>query len=264
MPVTAPAHQAFALPLKLRWPERFDATALCIGAASPDIAFGFAPWIGWRNHDIEGFLFFCLPFTVLAATILRYRGAERLFPYFPDLGPLQLRSYSVIGQRRPGLLVTTISAGVGSANHIVVDAFTHEGRWGSTFFGLDTVVGRLPIRGDMALARWLQYLGHTVGSAIGLLLFIAVTSGGLLARWYGKRQVRDARRVTPTNKQRLIVAVEAIALTATTLWLLPEDTATEFWLITGTTLGLLATSLIAPQAPYLPARSARSLLHVEE
>lgn len=247
VPVTAPAHQAFALPLKLRWPDRFDATALCIGAAAPDIAFGFAPWIGWRNHDLEGLLFFCIPFTVLAASILRYRGAKRLFPYLPDLGPLQLRSYAVIGERRPRPIVTLTSAFIGATNHIVVDAFTHQGRWGSTFFGLDAGAGALPIRGGMTLARWLQYLGHSVGSVVGLVLFVAVTSGGLLSRWYGKRAVRDARRVQPTRRQRLVVTVEAVAISAGCLWLLPDGTATEFWMITGVTLGLLITSLIAPR-----------------
>ena len=53
MPLTFPAHQALVLPIKLRWPDRTDATALCVGAAAPDLLYA-VPGIGAQGHSLLG------------------------------------------------------------------------------------------------------------------------------------------------------------------------------------------------------------------
>jgi hypothetical protein len=39
MPTSVPSHQAAVLPLKIKWPDKFDGTSLCVGSLAPDI-----PW----------------------------------------------------------------------------------------------------------------------------------------------------------------------------------------------------------------------------
>ena len=68
MPMTFPAHQGLILPVVRRWPNFFDALALSVGAAMPDITdtiLGF-PINGyfkqWYGHSLIGIFtldFFC-------------------------------------------------------------------------------------------------------------------------------------------------------------------------------------------------------------
>src|SRR5215510_13111556 len=60
MPMTFPAHQGLILPVVRRWPNSFDALALSVGAAMPDITdtiLGF-PLNGyfkqWYGHSLLG------------------------------------------------------------------------------------------------------------------------------------------------------------------------------------------------------------------
>ena len=60
MPMTFPAHQGLILPVVRRWPNSFDALALSVGAAMPDITdtvLGF-PINGyfkqWYGHSLIG------------------------------------------------------------------------------------------------------------------------------------------------------------------------------------------------------------------
>src|SRR5512134_3337183 len=60
MPMTFPAHQGLILPVARRWPNSFDALALSVGAAMPDITdtiLGF-PINGyfkqWYGHSLIG------------------------------------------------------------------------------------------------------------------------------------------------------------------------------------------------------------------
>ena len=84
-------------------------------------------------------------------------------------------------RRRPLLAVTVLCALLGSASHVVIDGFTHNGRWGAEWLGLDQwVVADLPVRGELTAARGLQYLGHVGGSLIGLALFAQIGRRRLL------------------------------------------------------------------------------------
>lgn len=74
MPVTFPAHQAVVLPIKLRWPDRTDATAMCVGAAAPDLWYPVAG-VGGSAHSLAGVVVGAVPLTLLICWALRRRSA---------------------------------------------------------------------------------------------------------------------------------------------------------------------------------------------
>ncbi len=247
IPLTIPAHQAPVLPLKLWRPQWFDATALCIGSALPDLLYPFA---GDRGHSFPA-LVVLVPLTVLTAAVLRWRAAPTVFAQFPDLYQLRLRSYSVISRRRPRLAISVVSALIGVLSHIVIDAFTHSSRWGSRWAGFDAVWMQLPMRGDLSIARTLQYLGHTVGSVVGLLLFLYIGRNRLLEQWYGSEAVLAARRFRPCAAVRLgFWSVSALTTVAVVFLAAPlADSRLVFSIITGLTIGMIVAGCIPALGP---------------
>ncbi len=208
MPATFPAHQGIVIPIKLRWPDRVDATALCVGSAAPDLAYPLGAWLNRQSHTAVGLLVWAVPITIIITTILRRGAASGIFACLPDLGPLRLRSYRVLSTRRPGPLTTLASAIVGSGSHVLIDGFTHAGRWGATWLGLNDTIATVPLRGDMTGARILQYVGHIGGTALFVLALLVIASTGRLERWYGSEAVDRARsQLVPWPVRLLFVAM---------------------------------------------------------
>lgn len=210
MPVTFPAHQGLIVGLKLKWPRRFDGTALCIGAAAPDLAYALGPWLRGHSHDLFGLVFWAIPFSLLAALITRRWSATGIFANLPDLGPLRLRSYGVLVYRRPPILITVLSASLGAGSHVLVDAFTHRGRWGAELLGLDVEVGTLPILERFTLAGIAQYLGHIFGSVAFVAALVVIARRRLLEDWYGQAQVEEARSLQASRSHRLLFCVMTV------------------------------------------------------
>ncbi|MEI2639913.1 MAG: DUF4184 family protein [Microthrixaceae bacterium] len=221
MPLTFPAHQAAVLPLKLRWPDRIDGTALCVAAAAPDLSY---PVLLLEGHSLLGVAVFAIPLTLVACAVLRSGVARVVAANFPDLGPLRVRSYGVISARRPAFWQTLSSAVIGSVSHIAIDTLTHADRFGARALGLDRLAFVAPRLGPQTIADVLQILGHSVGSLIGIALFVHIGRHRLLERWYGNEAVADARSVRPELPQRLrFWAVAAITAALMTLasWQVP-------------------------------------------
>lgn len=210
MPVTFPAHQAVVLPLKLWRPSRFDATALCVGAAAPDLGYTV---LRTASHSWLGALVYALPLTLLICAVLRRGAATGIAANLPDLGPLRIRSYGVLPCRRPGWVVTLVSASMGVASHIVLDSFTHSGGFGAQLVGFDRGL-TLPWWGETTIAGVLQHTGHVVLSAATLVMLAVVGRRRLLERWYGGTPVAAARRVRPAPRQRVVFWATTAAVTA--------------------------------------------------
>lgn len=191
MPLTFPAHQVAVLPLKLWRPRWFDGTALVVGAGVPDILYVLRNADGFESHHLSG-IALAVPFTVVYSMVLRRYAADGLFGSMPDFGPMQARSYRVLKNGRPRLLVTLWSALIGVLSHVIVDSFTHQSRLGSRTLGLDRVLFDGP-EGAVSIAKTLQYLGHTVGSLIGMVLLVLVVSDKHLGDWYGNDEIESSR-----------------------------------------------------------------------
>lgn len=218
VPVTFPAHQGLIVPAKLRWPEAIDGTALCIAAAAPDVAYALGPWLNAQSHTAVGLLTWALPFTLVMTSLVRWRAASGIFAALPDFGRLQLRSYRVLGTRRPSALVTLFSTLLGATSHVFIDGFTHSGRFGSNWLGMNDVLFSAPIRGDMTWARVLQYIGHFGGSALFVVALVMIASSGRLDIWYGEGAVARARSVEVSRARIVVFWAIAVVPTAGAAW----------------------------------------------
>lgn len=252
MPLTFPAHQALVLPVKLRWPNRSDGTALCVGAAAPDLLYP-VPGVGSNGHGAIGVVLLVVPLTFGICSLLRWRSALGVFGNLPDLGPFRLHSYRVITRRRPTTLTTLVSALIGAVSHVLIDAFTHSGRWGSTLLGLDDTLFAAPIRGEMSGARVIQYLGHTVGSAVAIGLFFYIGRSRRLEQWYGTATVAAVRRFRmPASARVTFWATFGVVAVAVTAALDAAGASLVFCAIDGLVVGALCAGAI-------PATSGRTL-----
>ncbi|MDY7105900.1 MAG: DUF4184 family protein [Actinomycetota bacterium] len=257
MPVTFPAHQGLVAALKLRWPTWIDGTALCIGAAAPDLAYALGSWFDRHSHDAVGLVVWALPFTIVATVVVRWRAAAGIFAHLPDLGPLRLRSYRVISTRppRPGPLL--VGATLGAASHVLIDGFTHTERWGSRWLGLDGVLATLPVAGGVTGAKVLQYTGHVAGSLLFVALVAAIAAGGRLEAWYGADTVARVRRHHPPRRERVafwaMVAVPPVIATPLAVALDHSEVAVPVFVpISAGTVALIAAGALVPSAVLAP------------
>jgi hypothetical protein len=75
MPSTVLSHQGIVLPLKIRYPNKFDGTALCVGSIVPDITFILTFFLGshfnayYLFHSIAG-LVYTIPFSLFLVILL--------------------------------------------------------------------------------------------------------------------------------------------------------------------------------------------------
>ena len=264
VPLTFPAHQVAVLPLKLWRPRWFDGIALVVGSGSPDLFNAISSVDTFDSHQLDGVLV-AVVFTVAYSILLRRFAVDGLFGTLPNLGPLKARSYRVLKYGRPRLLVTTLSTLIDVASHVGIDSFTHAGRFGSNLLGLSRPLFELPIVGEVTGAKTLQYLGHSFGSLIGVILFVLVVSRRHLGEWYGNDVIDRARHapVRPGSRRRLYLLV-ALALIGGAAWGLLEGVIPIFHMGLTTVMALLVGGAMnrAPKVHPAHVDSARAPLAV--
>ncbi len=248
VPLTFPAHQAAVLPLKLWRPRWFDGTALVVGSGAPDLFNAFAFVDTFDSHHWDGFAF-AVPFTVIYSVLLRRFAVDGLFGSMPDFGPLRARSYRVLSNGRPRVLVTVLSALIGVASHIALDSFTHPYRIGSNLLGLHRVLFDGPF-GPVTGAKFLQYLGHSFGSLIGVMLFVLVVSRRHLGEWYGHDAVAEARRAPVRDHARArAVSILVVGIVAGLVWGLSNEQFPIFHLGLTLVISLLVIGVVNRPTP---------------
>jgi len=188
-----------------------------VGAGAPDIfnVLNFVDTV--ESHQWSG-IAIAVPFTVIYSIVLRRYCVDGLFGSMPDFGPLKARSYRVLKRGRPRLLITLWSALIGVFSHVIVDSFTHTWRLGSRSVGFQRVLFDGP-EGAISIAKTLQYLGHTVGSLIGMVLLVLVVSDKHLGEWYGIDQI-EASRTAPVREhsQRRAIMILIASIMVGAVW----------------------------------------------
>ncbi|MCB0968269.1 MAG: DUF4184 family protein [Ilumatobacter sp.] len=192
MPVTWFAHQAPAVGLKLARPRWFDGTALCVGSIVPDTMISVTDDLGIDSHTLPSAVVIGLPLGLALTWALRFVVAPMAPTVLPDVGPFRVHSYGVLAHRRPAARMTVVSVLIGIATHIVMDWFTHNGRWVPSALGYDdaevTWFGTTRT-GPEAL----QIVGHITMSATTLALLWVLGRRRRLDEWYGPSAVERAR-----------------------------------------------------------------------
>ena len=141
MPLTFPSHQGLILPLARKWPRHFDALALCVGAAMPDVVDGllglYRGHLGqWYGHTLVGTVVFCWPggliITWLLIVVTRYLSlhfdsmrrilavlAELAYPYRSKVDDAK----TVVIRNR--LVFVSVSIWIGTLSHLLWDFISH-------------------------------------------------------------------------------------------------------------------------------------------
>jgi hypothetical protein len=139
MPMTFPAHQGLILPVMRRWPNSFDALALSVGAAMPDITdtvLGFLVngyFKQWYGHALTGMFTLDLLGGVLITWLLASWGSRFLrYPLLPQGLQTRFPSSSTMPPETPGpqwrtrLSLWSSSVFVGILSHVGFDLISHD------------------------------------------------------------------------------------------------------------------------------------------
>ena len=232
MPFTG-SHPAAVLPF-LR--TGLPASALVLGSMAPDVPYYLPVDPGVRTHTLAsigtvdvliGLLAWALWHGLLAAPALATAPAavrERV------VGRVRVGLRGrVAGVRDAALLVLALA--LGSATHVLWDAFTHRGRWGAEHVGLlaDTWLGRPG-------HAWAQ----DVSGVLGALLLI-----GWLVRWWR----RTPRLPAPARIHRWawpsVAGAGTVAAVAGALGTTDVRSAAVVGAFTGGGVAVLAAVLLA-------------------
>ncbi|GMA32389.1 DUF4184 family protein [Litorihabitans aurantiacus] len=198
MPFTV-SHAVLALPLRR---TALPVSAVAVGAMAPDLRLfvPFAPLYA-TTHSLAW-----LPVTTLLAGALWLGWRVLVRPAASDLSP------SWIAARYPGpadpadpsaprrspvttTLLTTAALALGVLTHVVWDAFTHHGRWGT-----DAVPLLQERVGGTPLYAWAQDLSGVLGLAV-------------IAIWFARRPPRalDPAPRAATARLRVLTCTAVVA-----------------------------------------------------
>jgi hypothetical protein len=139
MPSGVISHQAPGLLLKVKYPSKFDGTALCLSTLVPDLSVIIDPFlpISFRNitHSLLGLLIYTVPFTIIltilfcryigpfASKLAKKKGMYKPWNYFgiDQWDYLKEKKYN-----KRFFIVASYSALIGGFTHLLLDLPAHE------------------------------------------------------------------------------------------------------------------------------------------
>ncbi|KAA1380308.1 DUF4184 family protein [Aeromicrobium fastidiosum] len=195
MPLTL-SHPAAVLPLRRLG---LPASVMVIASMVPDVPLFLGSSAGYSaTHAWTGVVTIDLLLTVGVVAVWFVVVRDALVDLAPDAVRLRLPPRARLDRRQ--LLLLPVAACLGSATHVVWDAFTHPGRWGVR------QVGWLQAdHAGLAGHQWAQYASGVIG--------LAIVAGAVLAhlRSAGPPDVdRPARRL-PAATLPAVVGLAAAA-----------------------------------------------------
>jgi len=131
MPFTF-AHPAIVLPLKIKWKDHFNLTALVLGSMAPDFEYFVKMRIESKiGHSFIGFIVFDLPLVIIISLVFHFIVKNTLILHLPEKVNSFIRqdkedSLFKKGKWFRGILIFIYSAIIGMFSHTLWDAFTHE------------------------------------------------------------------------------------------------------------------------------------------
>lgn len=168
MPFT-PSHIAAILPLR-RHPV-LPFAALAIGSMSPDLPY-YLPGLlrlGAFTHTA-----WAVPSLDVGLGLIAWLLWRWLAPALNELSPTVVRQRWRLPAERPRWWGAPLALAIGAASHVLIDEFTHAGRFGATQIAVLSASYPSPLGGTWEGYRWAQYLGGAVGLAI--LAWVAARS----------------------------------------------------------------------------------------
>jgi hypothetical protein len=180
-----------------------------MGCFVPDLPlFAFAMAHGFEGHSIRGMFVFDLPVGLVALWLFHSFMKQPALIFVPDgiRRRLKAGAYSFLPAARFALIAISIL--IGSATHILWDAFTHGFYWPARHWRFLRTNVELPIVGHLVMFKVLQYASSVAG-----LLLVAIWV------WYWYRttdaaQHPIARPYSAAQRSALIVILPLVAIGA--------------------------------------------------
>jgi hypothetical protein len=157
MPFT-PSHVAAVLPLRRSGVLPF--AALAIGSMSPDLPY-YLP--GLRRLGALTHTAWAIPTLDLALGVAAWLVWRWLAPAARELSPTPIRRRWRLPSTRPRWWGVLAAVTIGAATHVLLDEFTHAGRFGATHIAALAASYPSPLGGRWEGYRWAQYLGGALG-----------------------------------------------------------------------------------------------------
>ena len=207
MPSSVLSHQAPALILKIKYPKKFDGTALCLSTILPDI--DVMPFnLRGITHSFLGLVLYTVPFTLILTIIF----CSYIGPFFAKLGkrngvfakPLKyfgIDEWDYLKEKkynRRFFIVASYSALIGGLTHLFMDFPSHE--YVELFFpikfrnfdillypiiDLDPIYFRgMLIDVDLTVYRLIWSIETLITLVISLYLLRYMKKHKLISNWY--------------------------------------------------------------------------------
>ncbi len=165
MPFTF-AHPAAVLPVHRRWPRPFVLSALVIGSMAPDFAY-LPPFFASRSvsHSLAGSFLFCVPAGFVVYLVFHVLLKAPLAMLLPAAIRGHAARALAAAPRLPDRSIAAVLASlwIGTASHIVWDAFTHDPTQATRLLPFLTLpfvrIGDHPVR----VCRVLQHASTVLG-----------------------------------------------------------------------------------------------------
>lgn len=197
MPFT-PSHVAAILPLRGRMSGALPFAALAIGSMSPDLPY-YLP--GVRGLSALTHTAWAVPSLDVVLGLVAWLLWRWLAPALKELAPVAIQQRWRLPSERPRWWGVLLALAIGAATHVLLDEFTHVGRFGATHLAVLAASYPSPLGSSWEGYRWAQYLLGAIG--LGILAWVGwrtpadsvaaqpVPAGPLA--WLGGRHLRADR-----------------------------------------------------------------------
>jgi len=214
MPSSIFSHQAPGLILKIKYPKKFDGTALCISTFIPDIDVVIDPFFAFNfrgiTHSLLGLILFILPITLLltiifcthigpfCAKLANKNGIlSKPMKYFgiDELDNLKKKQFD-----KRFYVVASYSALIGGLTHLLLDLPAHAtieifypiilqspDILLYTIIDFGTVnIGPVQIDRNLTVYQVIWIIETLIAFAIALYLLRYIKKHKLISKWYNK------------------------------------------------------------------------------
>ncbi|MFX0000833.1 MAG: DUF4184 family protein [Candidatus Hodarchaeota archaeon] len=212
MPSGVISHQAPGLILKIKYPSKFDGTALCISTLVPDLNVLVDPFLlfSFRNftHSLLGLLIYSIPLTIILTIIF----CRNICPFIANIAkrdnliykPLKyfgVDEWDNLKKKKYNsryFIVAFYSALIGGLTHLILDLPAHE--YVELFFPIifqnpdfllysivdfgPVTIGSIQIERDLTIYQLIWTIETLFTLIISLYLLRYIKKRNLINKWY--------------------------------------------------------------------------------
>ncbi len=214
MPSSIFSHQAPGLILKIKYPKKFDGTALCISAFVPDINIIFEPFLPFNfrdfTHSLLGLAIFTIPLTLIFSVIFCVyvapflaNLARRNSAIYKPMKYFGIEEWDILKKKtfnKRFLVVASYSALIGGLTHLLLDLPAHETielffpailqapdilLYSIIDFGTINI-GQIQIERNLTIYQLIWIIETLITFVIAIYLLRYIKKHELIRKWYEK------------------------------------------------------------------------------